>query len=281
MATLSLRYPGCKSLFIRGLRFRSSLLVAQAFGRGFVDLCSTPRHPAALEGKKILVSGVNVQQVQCLKSKSNWKQHLKSCIIYYNCLLFSLTKNKTVLSLCSRVTSLLPGQSSWSQPLNTHYLKTIDAFIDIGAGLREVGSTLGARDFSNAVSRFCQVFIVTRANSFSRGFGQHRKFPPHARKTSGTQGKGLRLYPTYIGPKQSHTGSTVSPPVRKYLPLTQAIDLFLLESNPTWFATCFDCKDFWSFDENNYNFLQKFFRATCVSILAKNRATRGRQLSPR
>ena len=60
-----------------------------------------------------------------------------------------------------------------------------------------VGSTLGARDFSSAVSAFCQVFIVTR---FSRGFaartaedvsafGQHRKFPPHARKTSGTQGK--------------------------------------------------------------------------------------------
>ena len=32
--------------------------------------------------------------------------------------------------------------------------------------------TLGARDFSSAVSCFCQ----------------HRKFPPHARKTSGTQG---------------------------------------------------------------------------------------------
>ena len=31
--------------------------------------------------------------------------------------------------------------------------------------------TLGARDFSSAVSGFCQVFIVTRAKSFSRGFG--------------------------------------------------------------------------------------------------------------
>ena len=30
--------------------------------------------------------------------------------------------------------------------------------------------TLGARDFSSAVSGFCQVFIVTRAKSFSRGF---------------------------------------------------------------------------------------------------------------
>ena len=64
--------------------------------------------------------------------------------------------------------------------------------------------TLGARDFSSAVSGFCQVFIVTRAKSFfSRlrrswlrptaedvsAFGQHRKFPPHARKTSGTQGR--------------------------------------------------------------------------------------------
>ena len=58
--------------------------------------------------------------------------------------------------------------------------------------------TLGSRDFSSAVSGFCQVFIVTRAKSFfSRlrptaedmsAFGQYRKFPPHARKTSGTQG---------------------------------------------------------------------------------------------
>ena len=42
-------------------------------------------------------------------------------------------------------------------------------------------------DFSSAVSGFCQVFIVSRAKSFSRGFaargfGQHRKFPPHASK---------------------------------------------------------------------------------------------------
>ena len=59
--------------------------------------------------------------------------------------------------------------------------------------------TLGARDFSSAVSGFCQVFIVTRA-FFSRlrptaedvlAFGQHRKFPPHARKTSGTQGRAI------------------------------------------------------------------------------------------
>ena len=60
--------------------------------------------------------------------------------------------------------------------------------------------TLGARDFSSAVSGLCQVFIVTRAKSRSwlrptaedvSAFGQHRKFPPHARKTSGTQGRAL------------------------------------------------------------------------------------------
>ena len=56
--------------------------------------------------------------------------------------------------------------------------------------------TLGVRDFSSAVSGFCQVFIVTRAKWLRRSwrvsaFGQHRKFPPHARKTSGTQGSSL------------------------------------------------------------------------------------------
>ena len=34
-----------------------------------------------------------------------------------------------------------------------------------------VSITLGARDFSSAVSGFCQVFIVIRAKRFSRGFG--------------------------------------------------------------------------------------------------------------
>ena len=67
--------------------------------------------------------------------------------------------------------------------------------------------TLGARDFSSAVSGFCQVFIVTRAKikplffftkfcdilsfhypGYQRFFS--RFFPPHARKTSGTQGSG-------------------------------------------------------------------------------------------
>ena len=52
--------------------------------------------------------------------------------------------------------------------------------------------TLGAREFSSAVSGFCQVFIVTRifltaSPLVASAFGQHRKFPPHARKTSGTQ----------------------------------------------------------------------------------------------
>ena len=59
----------------------------------------------------------------------------------------------------------------------------------------KVGGTLGARDFSSAVSGFCQVFIVTRAKSAFFSLlrrtteGRHRKFPPHARKTSGSQGK--------------------------------------------------------------------------------------------
>ena len=44
--------------------------------------------------------------------------------------------------------------------------------------------TLGARDFSSAVSGFCQVFTADNVSAF----GQHRKFPPHVRKTSGTQG---------------------------------------------------------------------------------------------
>ena len=35
--------------------------------------------------------------------------------------------------------------------------------------------TLGARDFSSAVSGFWQVFIVTHAKSFSRGFGVQPK----------------------------------------------------------------------------------------------------------
>ena len=57
-------------------------------------------------------------------------------------------------------------------------------------------ATLGARDFSSAVSGFCQVFIFSRlrrswlrptAENVST-FGKHRKFPPHPRKTSGTQG---------------------------------------------------------------------------------------------
>ena len=37
-------------------------------------------------------------------------------------------------------------------------------------GLLVAYSTLGARDFSSAVSGFCQVFIVTRAKNISRSF---------------------------------------------------------------------------------------------------------------
>ena len=55
-------------------------------------------------------------------------------------------------------------------PLLDHALLFSHAF--------HLGVTLGARDFWSAVSGFCQV----------SAFGQHRKFPPHARKTSGIQG---------------------------------------------------------------------------------------------
>ena len=69
------------------------------------------------------------------------------------------------------------------------------------AFLQDIGlPTLGARDFSSAVFGFCQVFVVTRAKSVflaasaygRRCVGQHRKFPQHERKTSGTQGMDCR-----------------------------------------------------------------------------------------
>ena len=78
--------------------------------------------------------------------------------------------------------------------LHAGWLMTCDQASFFGESAK-VGGTLGARDFSSAVSGFCQVFIVTRAKSafFSRlrrtTEGRHRKFPPHARKTSGSQGK--------------------------------------------------------------------------------------------
>ena len=55
--------------------------------------------------------------------------------------------------------------------------------------------TLGARDFSSAVSGFCQVFIGFGLRpKMCRPSAKHRKFPPHARKTSGTQGKQKYLW---------------------------------------------------------------------------------------
>ena len=53
--------------------------------------------------------------------------------------------------------------------------------------------SLGAKDFSNAVSSFCQVLRATRGSlarsqRFVSAFGQQRKFPLHAGKTSDTQG---------------------------------------------------------------------------------------------
>ena len=69
----------------------------------------------------------------------------------------------------------------------------------VARSARAGNPTLGARDFSSAVSGFCQVSMVTRAKKFfSRlwptaedvsAFGQHQKFPPHARKTSVIQGR--------------------------------------------------------------------------------------------
>ena len=52
----------------------------------------------------------------------------------------------------------------------------------------------GARDFqvSSAVSGFREVRKKRKAKSFffaASDFGQHQKFPPHSRNTSGTQGK--------------------------------------------------------------------------------------------
>ena len=88
--------------------------------------------------------------------------------------------------------------------------------------------TLGARDFSSAVSGFCQVFIVTRAKSgfFSRlrcswlrptaeavsAFS--RQVPPHARQTSGTQGtifQGTRFNyaVVHISPRLKHFQSSL------------------------------------------------------------------------
>ena len=52
--------------------------------------------------------------------------------------------------------------------------------------------TLGARDFSSAVSGFCQVFIVTCAKRFSRGFGLRPKLcRPSADKSRRTREKPL------------------------------------------------------------------------------------------
>ena len=54
--------------------------------------------------------------------------------------------------------------------------------------------TLGARDFSSAVSGFCQDFIVTRAKSFSRGFGLQPKIcrpPANIENSRRTRGKPL------------------------------------------------------------------------------------------
>ena len=62
-------------------------------------------------------------------------------------------------------------------------------------GLLVVYITLGARDFSSAVSGFCQVFIVSRR---CIGLRPTPKFPPHARKTSDTQGSNPSKYQVLV-----------------------------------------------------------------------------------
>ena len=53
----------------------------------------------------------------------------------------------------------------------------------------EARSTLGTGDFSSAVSGFWRVFAASPIAEDVSAFGQHRKFSPHAGKTSCTQGR--------------------------------------------------------------------------------------------
>ena len=52
--------------------------------------------------------------------------------------------------------------------------------LHLSLGSNMIGCTLGARDFSSAVSGTAEDVSA---------FGQRQKFPLHARKTSGTQGR--------------------------------------------------------------------------------------------
>ena len=53
--------------------------------------------------------------------------------------------------------------------------RSIDHSVIVTYSRRLREATLGARDFSSAVAGFSQVFIVTRAKRFFRGFGLHSK----------------------------------------------------------------------------------------------------------
>ena len=78
---------------------------------------------------------------------------------------------------------------------------------------KKLENTLGGRDFSGAVSCFCQVFMSSLySDSLRRSwlrptaedvcFDRHRKFPPHTRKTAGTQGNmGQKLKMNFTGHK--------------------------------------------------------------------------------
>ena len=59
------------------------------------------------------------------------------------------------------------------------------------SGLGNVYDTLGARDFSSAVSGFCQVFAASAYGRRYVGLRPTPKISPHARKTSGTQGMSM------------------------------------------------------------------------------------------
>ena len=93
---------------------------------------------------------------------------------------------------------ILKGVQKWRVSWLTSILPaSLTRDVKSELSLKLVTSTLGARDFSSAVYGFCQVFLVVSppvASAYAEdvsAFGQHRKFPPHARKTSGTQGKWL------------------------------------------------------------------------------------------
>ena len=73
-----------------------------------------------------------------------------------------------------KIFDYLDNLSLSSTPIKSEHLDDFEkqARVHNNTNAPLVCITLGARDFSSAVSGFCQVFIVTRAKSFAaRGFG--------------------------------------------------------------------------------------------------------------